>query len=231
MSGCFANRTDRTVWRGGWREIGGYRKYYRSRWEANYARYLEYLRERGEVVSWAHEPTTFWFEGIKRGVTNYLPDFHVTYPGERGEEYHEVKGWMDAKSATKIKRMAKYHPNVKLVVVDKKIYTALEREFSKILQGWELAGDAQPKSPLPDSATPSAKPKTTRKIPKKKLKELEESLEEGSCPISKEEHGEENFEREFEKDSEKETGPKTKEKNPKPPTKRRSRKKKDDEKE
>ena len=27
-------------WKQGWREIGGIRKYYRSRWEANYARYL-----------------------------------------------------------------------------------------------------------------------------------------------------------------------------------------------
>jgi len=132
-------KMDKTSWRCGWREIGGYRKYYRSRWEANYARYLEYLRGRGDIVSWAHEPTTFWFEGIKRGVTSYLPDFHVVYTDGR-EEYHEVKGWMDSKSVTKLKRMAKYHPQVVLIVVDKKVYTKLEKEYgtSRVISDWEF---------------------------------------------------------------------------------------------
>lgn len=179
MSGVFANRLDRTVWKGGWREIGGQKKYYRSRWEANYARYLEYLRVGGEVVSWAHEPTTFWFEGIKRGVTSYLPDFHVVYPGSEGgvrEEYHEVKGWMDNKSATKIKRMAKYHPTVKLVVVDRKVYNALEREFGNILEGWELLSKREPEE-SPEEETRDQKPKRQRGPSKKKIKELERDLE------------------------------------------------------
>jgi hypothetical protein len=130
-------RMDKTTWKCGWREIGGYKKYYRSRWEANYARYLEHARLQGEVVEWKHEPTTFWFEGIKRGVTNYLPDFYVKYSDGR-EEYHEVKGWMDAKSATKIKRMGKYHPQVKLVVIERKHYMQLEKSYCKAIEGWEL---------------------------------------------------------------------------------------------
>lgn len=141
MSGIFAGRVDRTVWKAGWREIGGNKKYYRSRWEANYARWLERERLEGRLVSWAHEPKTFWFEGVLRGVNNYLPDFHVVYPtndtGVGREEYHEVKGWMDAKSATKIKRMGKYFPEVSLVVVDRKIYNKLERECRKTIDGWE----------------------------------------------------------------------------------------------
>lgn len=150
MSGIFAGRMDRTVWKGGWREIGGYKKYYRSRWEANYARWLERERLEGRIHSWAHEPKTFWFEGVKRGVNNYLPDFQVVYQrkeidkesGEEKliieEEYHEVKGWMDSKSATKIKRMTKYHPTVKLIVIDRKIYTKLEKECATVIEGWEL---------------------------------------------------------------------------------------------
>lgn len=137
-------RMDKTTWKCGWREIGGYKKYYRSRWEANYARYLEHIRLQGEVVEWKHEPTTFWFEGIKRGVTNYLPDFYVKYADGR-EEYHEVKGWMDAKSATKIKRMGKYHPQVKLLVIDKKLYLQLEKQYQKIIEGWELLLEKTPK--------------------------------------------------------------------------------------
>jgi hypothetical protein len=42
----------KTTWKAGWREIGGYRKFYRSKWEANYARYLEWLRARGEITAW-----------------------------------------------------------------------------------------------------------------------------------------------------------------------------------
>src|SRR4030042_269614 len=47
------------TWKGGWREIGGKKKYYRSRWEANYARYLEFLKVNGEINGWEHKPKTF----------------------------------------------------------------------------------------------------------------------------------------------------------------------------
>lgn len=154
-------RMDKTVWKCGWREIGGYKKYYRSRWEANYARFLEVERLRGEVVEWKHEPTTFWFEGIKRGVTNYLPDFYVKYSDER-EEYHEVKGWMDAKSATKIKRMAKYHPQIKLVVIDKRLYMQLEKKYEKVIEGWELL-DKKTNPPSDSGAGGDVPPRKIRK--------------------------------------------------------------------
>jgi len=123
-------------WKAGWREIGGIRKYYRSKWEANYAYYLEWLRAKGEILAWAHEPKTFWFDGIKRGAVSYLPDFCVTETSG-AESYHEVKGWMDDRSKTKIKRMAKYHPDVKLIVIDSKAYAALKKTVSRIVPGWE----------------------------------------------------------------------------------------------
>lgn len=120
----------------GWREIGGKRNYYRSRWEANYARYLEWLRERGEIESWEHEPKTFWFEAIKRGVRSYLPDFRVvTKSGS--VEYHEVKGRMDQRSRTKISRMAKYHPGVSLLVIGKRSYLELHARLGRVVPGWE----------------------------------------------------------------------------------------------
>lgn len=123
-------------WKSDWREIDGQRKYFRSRWEANYARYLGWLRRLGEIDSWEHEPQTFWFEGIKRGCVSYLPDFRVTYPDGR-IEYHEVKGWMDDRSKTKIRRMAKYHPKVVLRVIDGKAYKALGRSVMAMIDGWE----------------------------------------------------------------------------------------------
>ena len=123
-------------WKAAWREIGDKRNYYRSRWEANYARYLQWLKDKNEIKDWKHEPKTFWFEGIKRGCVSYLPDFCVTeINGE--ESYHEVKGWMDDRSKTKIKRMAKYFPEVKLVVIDSPAYKNLEKKISPLIDGWE----------------------------------------------------------------------------------------------
>jgi hypothetical protein len=123
-------------WKQGWREIGGIRKFYRSRWEANYARYLEWLRQRDQIAKWEHEPECFWFEEIRRGVRSYLPDFRVTLLS--GEvEYHEVKGYMDRRSATKLKRMAKYHPEVKMVLIDAPKYHQIRAKMARLIGGWE----------------------------------------------------------------------------------------------
>jgi hypothetical protein len=123
-------------WKAGWREVGGQRVYFRSRWEANYARYLEWLRVNGEIEKWEHEPHTFWFTGVKRGCVSYLPDFRVTR-SSGGIEWHEVKGWMDARSKTVLKRMAKYHPREKLIVIDGKFYRAMCRQVAALVPGWE----------------------------------------------------------------------------------------------
>ena len=126
----------RGSWKAAWREIGGQRCFFRSRWEANYARYLEWLRVRGEIASWEHEAQTFWFEGIKRGVVSYLPDFKVVTPGG-AVEWHEVKGWMDARSKTTIARMGRYHPKEKLVVIEQKQYDEIRRKLATMIPDWE----------------------------------------------------------------------------------------------
>ncbi len=45
---------------------------------------------------------------------------------------------MDPKSKTKLKRMAKYYPNIKLVLIDKKYYEDIKKKMSKIIPGWEF---------------------------------------------------------------------------------------------
>lgn len=123
-------------WKAGWREIGGLNKYYRSRWEANYARYLEWLKSLGQILRWEHEPKTFWFEKIKRGCRTYLPDFLVV-ENNGAEAYHEVKGWMDDRSVTKIKRMKRYYPDITLIVIDGKAYRLLAKQLKGVVPGWE----------------------------------------------------------------------------------------------
>lgn len=104
--------------KGGWHTIGDKKYYFRSSWEVTYAYYLQFLKRQGKLKDWSYEPETFWFEGIRRGVTSYKPDFKLENM-DSTIEYHEVKGYMDSKSKTKIKRMGKYFPHIKLVVVDK----------------------------------------------------------------------------------------------------------------
>lgn len=88
------------------------------------------------IVEWQHEPKTFWFEGIRRGCVSYLPDFKITY-NDGSNEWVEVKGYMDAKSRTKIKRFRKYFPEESLRVVDATWYKANAPKLSLIVDGWE----------------------------------------------------------------------------------------------
>jgi len=130
------NARENCSWKAGWREIGGKRKYFRSKWEANYARYLEWLKEHNQIKEWQHENKTFWFEGIKRGCRSYLPDFEVE--NNNGTiEYHEVKGWYDDRSKTKVKRMAKYYPEVKLIIIFQKQYNEIKNKVGRLINGWE----------------------------------------------------------------------------------------------
>lgn len=80
---------------------------YRSVTEARYAAYLAGEVNAGMVAQWYYEPC----KGLRLGpTTSYTPDFLVVYcDGERGYEFHEVKGafirekdWIKAKIAAAI---------------------------------------------------------------------------------------------------------------------------------
>lgn len=110
--------------------------FFRSRWERNYARYLNFLIKHKNIMKWEYEVETFWFDKIKRGVVCYKPDFKV-YNNDGSIEFHEVKGWMDPASKTKLKRMAKYHPKVKVIVIDGTAYKSLSKSKNLISKFWE----------------------------------------------------------------------------------------------
>lgn len=130
------NTTIASKWKPGWRQIGEVKKYYRSKWEANYARYLEFLKMQKLIKSWEHECDVFWFERIKRGVRSYMPDFKVV-KNDGTVEYLEVKGWMDSKSNTKLKRMKKYFPNTIVKVIDAEWFKANNSTLRGIIKEWE----------------------------------------------------------------------------------------------
>lgn len=108
----------------------------RSRWEANYARYLKWLEAKGDIAAWEYEPITFRFEGVNRGPYTYKPDFKVVST-DGSVAYHEVKGWMDSGSRSRIKRFAKFYPSHQLILIDAKVYRQIERTLSTVIENWE----------------------------------------------------------------------------------------------
>jgi hypothetical protein len=87
---------------------------YRSKWEADYARYLESLQHAKLIAGFEYEP-----EKLEIGVgAKYTPDFRVTrLDGSR--EWREVKGYRREAAMVRIKAAALRFPNDRFVLVTK----------------------------------------------------------------------------------------------------------------
>lgn len=129
----FNNRTGWQKFHGGFRKDLGF--YVRSRWEANIARYLNFLKQQGSIRKYKYEADTFMFHEIKRGNRSYTPDFKV-YNSNGSIEYWEIKGYMDGDSQTKIKRLGKYYPQIKLIVISREQYKEIKK-YARLIEGWE----------------------------------------------------------------------------------------------
>lgn len=104
--------------------------YFRSKWEANYALYLDWLVKMGKKKDWEYESDVYKFGDIK---STYKIDFKVIdFDGTF--EIHEIKGFMSAAARTKLKRMKKYHPDVKVVLIEKKSYQAIMKSMKGIIK-------------------------------------------------------------------------------------------------
>lgn len=108
----------------------------RSSWEANYARYLEWLRGQGIIACWEYEPKTFTFGRVKRGNREYTPDFRVEYPDGR-VEWHEVKGFLSDSGRVKLERFRRDYPDETLVIIDEDAYRGLVETVAPLISGWE----------------------------------------------------------------------------------------------
>lgn len=117
----------------GYYNINGKEMFFRSKWEANYGLYLNFLIKQKQIKKWTYEKNVFIFKNIKFGTRSYRPDFKI-YNIDGSIEYHEVKGYMTSKSKTKIKRMAKYYPDIKLIIIDKNIYGEIKNKLGRILK-------------------------------------------------------------------------------------------------
>lgn len=106
----------------------------RSSWELNYAHYLNKLQNDDKIIMWEYEVDVFRFPELRLGVKVYTPDFKVFYKDGK-IIYHEVKGWMDIKSKIKLRLMKKYYPLIKIKLIDKDKYMAIEKKKLSI-DGW-----------------------------------------------------------------------------------------------
>lgn len=121
----YANREFNSSGRG----RGGFRKdighYVRSRWEANYARYMNW-----ECIDYLYEPETFY---LKELDCRYTPDFVV---GDYEPVYIEVKGYDTPEHRKKREAFRKQY-GYKLKVIGPKRYYELEGKYGKLIKGWE----------------------------------------------------------------------------------------------
>jgi hypothetical protein len=138
--GNFENAYSRCK-RGKRQDIGPF--FFRSAWEANYARYLNFLIKHGKICKWEYEVDTFVFPEVVKGQRTYLPDFKV-WDNHGNVCYHEVKGWMNSASKSKLKKMKKYYPNVALIVVGPKEYKDIG-VYAAMIPNWEYPEKSTPK--------------------------------------------------------------------------------------
>ena len=97
-------------------------RYFRSRWEANFARVLSAMG-----LAWEYESTAF-----ACGDTFYTPDFRI------GNSYWvEVKGYLTDTARQKIETFRALYPEETLVIVDRPIYRAMQREWEPRIPEWE----------------------------------------------------------------------------------------------
>ena len=121
-------------------------QFFRSNWEANVARWFNYKNK-----TWEYEPKVFVFQDIKHGTVSYCPDFKV------GTLWVEVKGYLDPKGKTAIRRFKKYYPkefkklraivgspNTQAAKFFKEMgvpimayYNDLKKKHSKTIEHWE----------------------------------------------------------------------------------------------
>ena len=97
--------------------------YFHSRWEANYARVLNYLG-----IRWEYEPRTFDLE-----TQNYTPDFYLPAT----DEYIEVKNFLWKYSKVRDEKFRKLYLNIKLQLLMKEDYLKLQNRYAKLIKNWE----------------------------------------------------------------------------------------------
>ena len=101
--------------------------YCRSKWEANYARYLLWYGKQ-----YKYEPKAFIIILPSGEKGTYTPDFLVE------NEWHELKGWETRSPLKKWLLFQEQYPTEKFVFIDRNKYKEIERIHQYIIPNWEF---------------------------------------------------------------------------------------------
>lgn len=105
---------------------GGHRDdislYVRSRWEANFARYLKHTNQDFE-----YEKHSF----VLSDGRTYTPDFKV------GNKFYEVKGWWTAAAKEKFEIFKETYPEVEVQIIDEIGYGLIQERYASSIPTWE----------------------------------------------------------------------------------------------
>lgn len=97
--------------------------YFYSRWEANFARLMDYLK-----IEWQYQPIVFDLK-----TQNYTPDFYLPSISI----YIEVKNFLWKYSRIRDNKFRKLYPNIKLQLLLKEDYLKLQNTYAKFIKNWE----------------------------------------------------------------------------------------------
>jgi hypothetical protein len=112
--------------------------YFPCRMEANYFRYLKWQKDQEIIIDFEYQPEEFDFTSkYKHGTTRYKPDFKVE--DAFGWYWVETKGYIDAKTKTKMKRVKELFPDCRVDLVTYTEYKKLGKEIGALIPGWEFA--------------------------------------------------------------------------------------------
>jgi len=149
----------------GKRIIDGIERHYPSRMEANMHRYYIWLRDVvGELKEVEYQPEPFVFtteevdekghwryvrhgcpptkkgkrvKAVLQGHTIYKPDFRLVLFDD-SLKIVETIGYRRPDHGVRLRRMAKFYPDVSIDVVDWARYKALNKQLKNIISGWEV---------------------------------------------------------------------------------------------
>ena len=109
---------------------GGTRKdlgqYFRSTWEANFARIMNLLR-----LEYKYEEEVFKLDDNGKPMT-YTPDFYINGC------YYEIKGYWRGSDKIKTDLFKEQYPQYSLIIIDDKEYRKLKNHFSFMILNWEF---------------------------------------------------------------------------------------------
>lgn len=99
--------------------------YFFSRWEANYARILNFIG-----AKWVHQPKRFRLKS-----QYYTPDFYLP----ESNKYIEIKNFLSDYSLKRDNEFRELYPELELELILKEDYKKLEEQYAQLIPNWEFS--------------------------------------------------------------------------------------------